>query len=166
MFYSGFCLHGEERLFDEYLPMFGEYVAGFSYGSIAALRHAIEDESVKNLILLSPAYYCHKDEAFKKAQIRAFLTDPALYKIKLLKKSGLKEEDGNRYASDGNVEELRELLYFDWRTAGLELLSQRGVRIEVFIGGADRVVEPKASREFFEKRAKTHWLENKNHILR
>ena len=166
MFYSGFCLDKEEALFDGYLPAFGDFVAGFSYGSIKAVHHAIKDESVKKLLLLSPAYYSHKDNVFKDAQISAFEADPHLYKNKLLKKSGLKEEEGAAYAKDSSSDELRELLYFDWAVAGLDTLKDRGVDIEVFIGSSDRVVEPSASNEFFSKYARVYLLENKNHILR
>jgi len=166
VFYSGFCLHGEERLFDSYLPAFGDFMAGFSYGSIDATKRAIEDKSVKSLILLSPAYYSHKDEEFKKAQLCAFEADPALYKLKLLKKSGLKEEEGELYGRDGTADELKDLLFFDWSSVGLSELADRGVRIEVFIGSNDRVVEPEASAEFFGQFAKIYMLENKNHILR
>lgn len=166
MFYSGFCLHGEEGLFDSYLPAFGDFVAGFSYGSIGAVRYALENENVKTLLLLSPAYYSHKDNDFREAQLAAFEADPALYKLKLLKKSGLKEEEGERYGKDGTIDELRELLYFDWSNAGLDVLRARGVAIEVFIGGADRVVEPMPSKDFFAKYAKAYLLDGKNHILR
>ncbi len=166
MFYSGFCLSGEEGLFEPYLPAFGDFVAGFSYGAIKAVKYALKDESVKNLILLSPAYYSHKSDDFKSAQIAAFEADPGLYKLKLLKKSGLTEEEAQRYGKEGSVEELEELLYFEWDYAGLDALRQRGVRIEVFIGSLDRVVEIVPSQNFFSKYAKVHLLEGKNHILR
>lgn len=166
MFYSGFCLSGEEGLFDSYLPAFGDFVAGFSYGSIKAVKHALENESVKNLLLLSPAYYSHKTDDFRDTQIAAFEADPELYKLKLLKKSGLKEEEGQRYGKDGTIAELKELLYFDWDCAGLDALRQRGVRVEVFIGSADRVVESIPSQDFFAEYAKVYLLEGKNHILR
>lgn len=166
MFYSGFCLHGEERLFDMYLPAFGDFVAGFSYGSIGALKYALKDESVKSLILLSPAYYTHKDKEFKETQLSAFEADPALYKLKLLKKSGLKEEEGELYGQEGTAQELRELLFFEWHGAELTALANRGVQIEVFIGSGDRVVEPQPSSDFFTQFAKVYTLENKNHILR
>lgn len=166
MFYSGFCLHGEESLFDMYLPAFGDFVGGFSYGSIGALKHALEDESVKSLILLSPAYYAHKDREFKEAQLSAFRANPALYKQKLLKKSGLTDEERELYGQDGTVQELRELLFFDWSGEELTSLAKRGVRIEVFIGSGDRVVDPQPSHDFFVQFAKVYMLENKNHILR
>jgi len=166
VFYSGFCLNGEEGLFDEFLPSFGEYVAGFSYGSIAALRFAAQNKEVTKLILLSPAYYTHKSADFKEAQIAAFEADPALYRLKLLKKSGLREEEGKRYGALGTSAQLRELLYFDWSASEIVSLFERGVKIEVFIGGNDRVVEPEASAEFFRRYATVYYLKNKNHILR
>lgn len=167
MFYSGFCLDGEEELFHEFLPQYGDsFVAGFSYGSIAALRRALSDTAANKLILLSPAYYAHKDKTFKEAQLAAFLADAALYRLKLLKKSGLSMEDGEKYGKDGTAEELKELLYFDWNRAAFDTLAQRGVKIEVFIGENDRVVEPDASAGFFEEFATVYRLKNKNHILR
>jgi hypothetical protein len=165
-FFSGFCLNGEERLFDEFLPGHGSFVAGFSYGAIAALKHALAHENTKRLLLLSPAYYTHKDEEFRRAQLDAFDTDTALYRLKLLKKSGLSLEEGDRYGVDGSKEQLEELLYFDWASAGLDTLVERGVKIEVFIGAADRVVEPVPSAEFFKKFGALYYLENKNHVLR
>lgn len=146
--------------------MEGEFVAGFSYGSIAATRYALAHEDVKRLILLSPAYYTHKDDEFRSVQLTAFEADSDLYALKLLKKSGLSAEDGAKYGQQGTKEQLRELLYFDWNMAGLDELVQRGVSIEVFIGDNDRVVEPLVSKEFFEKFAKVYMLENKNHVLR
>lgn len=165
-FFSGFCLSGEESLFEAFLPMEGNFVAGFSYGCIAATRYALAHEDVKRLILLSPAYYTHKDDEFKRMQLEAFIGDKDLYALKLLKKSGLAADEGTRYAKLGTATELEELLRFDWSKAGLETLVDRGVAIEVFIGTADRVVEPLASKEFFEKFAKVYMLENKNHVLR
>lgn len=166
MFYSGFCLCGEEEIFHEYLPAFGSHVSGFSYGAIEALKYALKEQSVKNLILLSPAYYAHKEDAFKEAQLTAFANDKELYRLKLLKKSGFEERERELYAKEGAYEELSELLYFDWSAAGLETIADRGVNIEVFIGSADRVVEPEASAEFFGRFAKVYTLDNKNHILR
>lgn len=166
MFYSGFCLCGEEEIFHEYLPAFGSYVCGFSYGAIGALKYALKEQSVKNLILLSPAYYAHQEDAFKEAQLAAFESDKELYRLKLLKKSGFDERECELYAKEGAYEELLELLYFDWNTARLEMLADRGVKIEVFIGSADGIVEPEASAEFFGHFAKVYTLENKNHILR
>lgn len=165
-FFSGFCLSGEESLFDAFLPMEGAFVAGFSYGSISAVRYALEHDDIKRVLLLSPAYYTHKDDEFKKTQLAAFENDKELYALKLLKKSGLSAEEGTRYRHLGTKEQLDELLFFDWNKAGLESLINRSVQIEVFIGAADRVVEPLASKEFFEKFAKVYMFDNKNHVLR
>lgn len=167
-FFSGFCLAGEEELFDEYLPAYGSFVSGFSYGAQKALRYAITDESVKKLILLSPAFYSHKEEAFKEAQIAAFVSNPKLYALKLLKKSGLKDEERLKYEADGTKEELTGLLYFEWMAEDFKRLIDRGVSIEVFAGLADKVVEQREAAEFFMgiENIKFYRLENKNHILR
>jgi len=164
MFFSGFCLSGEKELFSEYLNQKEESIAGFSYGAIGALKKAFELRP-KRLILLSPAFYAYKDSSFKEQQIKAFETDRELYMLKLLKKSGLSEEEGRRFGKEGSSEQLRELLYFEWQKSPIKELSVT-TKIEIYIGTNDRVVEPESAIEFFSKFGELKILKDKNHILR
>jgi pimeloyl-ACP methyl ester carboxylesterase len=166
-FFSGFCVEGERELFAEYLPPKEAYVAGFSYGAIEAIEYAASTkEFLKKLILLSPAYYAHKDEEFCAAQYAAFIADPELYRIKLLKRSGLDEETAAKYAKMGTKEELDKLLHFKWPLHLFEELAKKGVEIEIYIGRGDRVVESDASSEFFRQFGTVYYIKNKNHFLR
>jgi dienelactone hydrolase len=166
VFFSGFALCGEESLFKDYYDD-GDSVCGFSYGAQKAFLYAKNNSFVKRLILLSPAFYAQKTEEFKEAQMAAYTQNPALYRLKLLKKSGLNPDEIDSFKSDSTIEELRELLYFEWSEEDVKSMLERGVQIDVYIGGEDGVVEPEPSFGFFGRSgAKTVWLENKNHILR
>lgn len=166
-FFSGFCLEGEGELFSDFIPPKIATIAGFSYGAICAYEHALATkEFFKKLILLSPAYYAHTDEEFKQQQINAFRSDPDLYKLKLLKKSGFSEETAQKYSKDGTIDELEKLLYFDWAVDGFDKLKKNGVEIEVYIGSNDRVVDPNSSMEFFKQFATVYFIKGKNHFLR
>lgn len=167
MYFSGFCLSGEEGLFAEYFDPSSDAVCGFSYGAQKAFLYAQKTPDIKRLILLSPAFYMQKTDEFRGAQIGVFVDNPELYGLKLLKKSGLTTDEMTTYQTDGTVDALRELLYFRWDNEELNKLAMQGVQIEVHIGSKDGVVEPKPSYEFFKNCGlKTIWLENKNHILR
>jgi pimeloyl-ACP methyl ester carboxylesterase len=166
-FFSGFCVEGERELFAQYLPSREAYVAGFSYGAIEAIEYATSTkEFFKKLILLSPAYYAHKDEEFCGMQYAAFVADPQLYRIKLLKRSGLDEETAAKYAKMGTKEELDKLLHFKWSAELFETLKVKGVSVEIYIGSADRVVESEASAQFFRQYGAVYYIKNKNHFLR
>ena len=167
MFFSGFSLCGEELLFKDYYEDDGENACGFSYGAQKAFLYTKSNPHIKRLTLLSPAFYMQKTEEFKEIQIAAFVQNPDLYRLKLLKKSGLNPEETAKYGADATAPELRELLYFEWEAEDIKAMLERRVQIEVYIGGKDGVVEPKPSFGFFEHcGAKTVWLEDKNHILR
>jgi pimeloyl-ACP methyl ester carboxylesterase len=166
-FFSGFCVEGESELFSDFIQPKVEAIVGFSYGAIGAFEYAMQrKEFFKKLILLSPAYYAHTSEEFKTQQLSAFKVDPDLYKIKLLKKSGLNEADGQKYGKEGTKDELEKLLYYTWPTEGFEKLKKNGVEIEVFIGANDRVVDPNVSMEFFKQHATVYFIKDKNHFLR
>ena len=165
-FFSGFCVSGESELFVDFLPKKEAFICGFSFGAINAFEHALTTkEFFKKLILLSPAFYCQTDDKFKEQQLAAFKADEELYKIKLLKKSGLDEESGKKYGVNGSAEQLEKLLYFGWDKSGFEKLSKMGVKIEVYIGSNDRVVDPNRSVEFFKEHATVYLLKDKNHFL-
>ena len=167
MFFSGFCLSGEEGLFSEYFDSSSDAVCGFSYGAQKAFSYSQKNPDIKRLILLSPAFYMQKTDEFREAQIGVFADNPELYRLKLLKKSGFAADEMTAYQADGTADALRELLYFRWDNEELNKLAMQGVQIEVYIGSKDGVVEPKPSYEFFKNCGlKTVWLENKNHILR
>jgi len=166
-FFSGFCVDGEAELFAEFFPPKEAFIAGFSYGAIEAIEYAVStEEFFKKLILLSPAYYAHKDDEFRDMQHGAFVADAELYRLKLLKRSGLDETMAAKYAKMGTKEELCKLLYFAWSQELFDELKAKGVDIEIYIGSGDRVVDSEPSAEFFRAHGTVYYMKNKNHFLR
>ncbi len=166
-FFSGFCLNGEEGLFSEFLPQREACIAGFSYGATKALEYALNtNEFFKKLVLLSPAFYEHTTTEFRQVQLENFKSNPELYALKLMKKSGLSEQDRDKYGQMGTYKQLEELLNYKWSTDGLEKLLANRVEIEIYIGSDDRVVDPHKSMEFFKNFGTVYFIKNKNHCLR
>lgn len=94
MFFSGFALCGES-LFKDYYDD-GDSVCGFSYGAQKLFLYAKNNSFVKRLISF-PLLYTQKTEEFKEAQMAAYTQNPALYRLKLLKKSGLNPDEINSF---------------------------------------------------------------------
>ena len=79
-YFSGFCLHGEEALFERFLMRNDFCVAGFSYGAIKALNYALTSQKrIDTLQLFSPAFFHDKDAKFKKLQTLSFSKNPQGY---------------------------------------------------------------------------------------
>ena len=47
------------------------------------------------------------------------------------------------------LEELEELLDYEWDVSALSALSERSVKIEVYLGEKDQIVDAKVAKEFF-----------------
>lgn len=166
-YFSGFCLHEEVSLFSEFIPQDEACIVGFSYGAIGATKFAQTTSNFfKKLILLSPAFYCHTTDEFKVQQLQNFVENPELYALKLLKKTGFDESYRSKFGVIGTSDELKELLYFDWGAQKFDDLLKKNIKIEVFIGGQDRVVDPNASMNFFKNFSTVYCMKNKNHFLR
>lgn len=155
------------ELFSSFIPPKEACIVGFSYGGIRAMEYAMETkEFFKKLILISPAFYQHTTDEFRQAQLDAFVADSDLYTIKLLKKSGFSDSERDVYGHMGTIDELGELLYYEWSKQMLRSLCAKGVQIEVYLGGADRIVDPNVSMEFFKDFATVYFIKNKNHFVR
>jgi len=150
-YFSGFCLEGEAELFSDWLVESDYAVAGFSYGAIRALEYTLESRCrVERLLLFSPAFFQTRNERYRALQLRAFEKDPEAYVAKFLEHcASPASRDLSRYRSDGNVEELRELLSYRWEAEKLRRIRERGTVIEVFIGGRDRIIDAEGAIGLF-----------------
>ena len=165
-YFSGFGFCGEEELFSEFLAQ-GEYcIAGFSYGAQRALKEALAYKGrIQKLQLLSPAFFNDKNEAFKRAQLRAFRLDSHAYLERFFVMCG-GDEEARGYFTGGSEEELRELLYYEWRAEDFSLLQSLGIEIEVLLGANDEIINPKRALEFFRPlNVRILWLKNRSHLL-
>jgi hypothetical protein len=166
-FFSGFCFSSERELFFDYLEE-GEFiVSGFSYGAIKAFEKVLKSEKrVDKLQLFSPAFFQNKDEKFKKMQLMFFKKNKEEYKNNFLqnvKYPLLKNIDS--YVKDGTYEELSELLNFIWKKEDLQKLVDKNIKIEIFLGEKDKIINSLEAKEFFKEFATVYYFKEKGHLL-
>ncbi len=168
-FYSGFSLTQEEYLFEKYISESKYNVCGFSYGAIKALKHVQEQlakkKRVDTLELFSPAFFQTKSEKFKRLQLISYKKNKELYLKTFLKSCFLPYESKILQHVSTRYEELEELLYFQWKKEDLLSLAERGVKIEVYLGGEDKIIDVEGAKNFFLEVACVTYIKNGNHFL-
>ncbi|QKF73230.1 hypothetical protein AFAEC_1063 [Aliarcobacter faecis] len=166
-FFSGFCFSNECELFLDYLEKNDFTISGFSYGAIKAIQKALKSETrVDKLQLFSPAFFQTKDEKFKKMQLMFFKKDEEQYIKNFL--GNVKSpiyKDIDKYFQKGNIEELKELLEFVWSKDDLKKLNSKGVKIEVFLGAKDLIIDSNEAKDFFKDFATVYYFKDKGHLL-
>ena len=168
-FYSGVSLKNEQHFFDAYTNHSDYTVCGFSYGAIKAFRHVKEQlelqKRVDTLQLFSPAFFQTRDDKFKKIQLLGYRKSKDLYLSEFLKSCFLPYQKKSIEQKKNSVEELEELLYFCWNMEELKNLAKKGVKIEVYIGGKDAIIDVEGAREFFLEVATVTYIKDANHFL-
>jgi hypothetical protein len=165
-FYSGFSLTGESGFFDAMLDRSDYCVAGFSYGAIKAAKHVLASKTrIDRLQLFSPAFFQSKPERYKKLQLSAYAKTPEAYAEQFILNCFAPhgtQKVGCVAASDA---ELQELLEYVWTPELLDSIAARGTRIEVYLGGEDRIIDAHKAREFFTPYASVTFIKHANHFL-
>lgn len=166
-YFSGFCFENESELFEDYLIKNDFTVSGFSYGAIKAFEEVLNsEERVDRLQLLSPAFFQNFAEKFKRTQLMYFKKDSNTY-IELFSKNVIfpKNVDISKYFKIGTVEELEELLFYQWSEEKLQKIVDRGTKIEVYLGSEDKIIDALKTKEFFQKFATIYYIKDKGHLL-
>ncbi len=70
-----------------------------------------------------------------------------------------------KYFSQGSYEDLETLLNYQWNKEKFELLLSKGVKIEVFLGCEDKIINAQETKKFFQKYANVYLIKNAGHIL-
>ncbi|PAF41679.1 pimelyl-ACP methyl ester esterase BioV [Helicobacter sp. 11S03491-1] len=168
MFFSGFCFHHEEVLFKRFLPKGIYDLSGFSYGAQKAFdeayRRICEGKRVQRLALFSPAFFEDKTQAYKRLQILAFNRDSDSYIQAFLHSIGL-SQGMQKYIQKGEISELEALLYYVWDKKKLEKIKDKGIKLEVYLGGEDEIINPLAARDFFAPYGVVYFIKSSNHLL-
>jgi hypothetical protein len=166
-YFSGFCFFDESDLFDEYIIRNDFTVCGFSYGAIKAFEEVLNSQNrVDKLQLFSPAFFQTQDDKFKRTQVMYFKKDANVYCEGFLQNVVYPSPlDISKYFKLGTAQELQELLYYEWSEEKLEKLVLKGTKIEVYLGGIDKIVDTKKAKEFFEKFATVYYIKEKGHLL-
>lgn len=167
LYFSGFSLQNDNELFQEYLITNDFTISGFSYGAIKAFQYVYNsDTRIDKLQLFSPSFFNDKSEKFKRMQMMFFSKDSDEYAKNFLKNCGFDEELSKKYFTLGSFEELNELLYYKWEEEKLQTLVDRGVKIEIYLGGKDIIIDPNSACEFFKEFGEVYFIKEANHILR
>lgn len=165
-FYSGFSLTNDRRFFDPFLRESDYTVSGFSYGAIKAARHAASASSrVDTLQLFSPAFFQTKKASFKRLQLSSFASGSQNYINRFLESCFapcLIQEVDIRM---GALEQLDELLSFVWDEELMEKIAEKGVRIEVYLGLQDAIIDVQGAKDFFLPYATVTTIRRGNHFL-
>ena len=166
-YFSGFCFFEESELFQDYIIQNDFTVSGFSFGAIKAFEELLlSNNRVDKLQLFSPAFFQTKDEKFKRTQVMYFKKDANAYCQTFLSNvlSPL-DLDISKYFKLGSIEELQELLYYEWSEEKLQKLIEKGVKIEVYLGGNDKIIDASKAQEFFKEFATVYYIKEKGHLL-
>jgi surfactin synthase thioesterase subunit len=168
-FYSGFSLKNESHFFDEYRDKSDFCIAGFSYGAIKAFeavqKALVEGRRVDRLQLFSPAFFQSKDAKFKRLQLMAYRKNEEEYLRQFINACFLPYERRDVAREVTVLEELEELLNYEWDKNALKAVSDAGVVIEVYLGGSDQIVDSVAAKEFFLDVATVTLIKDGNHFL-
>lgn len=168
-FYSGFSLKNEENFFSDYINRSDYTVCGFSYGAIKAFEDVKEQlealKRVDTLQFFSPAFFQTKDERFKKLQLLGYRKNKNAYLKEFMASCFLPYEKMVVEQSQNSAEELEELLNYVWNIDELKSIANRGVKIEVYLGGEDRIIDAKSAKEFFLEVATVTYIKEANHFL-
>jgi hypothetical protein len=160
-FQSGFHLQNESFLFSEFLKESPFAISGFSYGGILAFKEVLNSkERIDTLQLFSPAFF--GDKKFARVQLFNFKRDRKAYLEKFLKNGDIPEEVEKREAK---LEELEELLLYNWSVDEVQQVVDRGVEIEIYLGTKDKIVNWKRVRDFFMPFANVIILKGRGHSL-
>jgi len=166
-YFNGFSLQNEEIFFQDYIVDSDYCVAGFSYGAIKAFEYVYNSPNrVDRLILLSPAFFQNQKKSFLRTQLRYYKSNPQAYIEQFIKNvvypSDISLEE---YMNIGSDNELESLLTYIWDRDKIQKLIDRGVTIEVFIGGEDKIVNSQKSFEFFCELTTTYLIKSAGHLL-
>ena len=166
-FYSGFSLSNDEQLFKAYLKESRYTIAGFSYGAIKAFKEAVKSHTrVDTLQLFSPAFFQDKTQKFIRMQNMYFSKDKEAYLQNFFASSFLPAKvDESLMLEEGTAEELDELLSFEWKRDDLKALVDKGVKIEVYLGSEDKIINAQNAKEFFLPYATTYMINHAGHTL-
>ena len=168
-FFSGFSLQNEAYLFDEFINTSAYSVCGFSYGAIKAFDYVNEQlklgHRVDTLQLLSPAFFQTKSEKFKRLQILSYSKNKDEYMKQFIGGCFYPFAKRTLLHVETHKEELSELLNYEWNMQELQEMVDKGVKLEVYLGSKDSIIDVESAREFFLHVATVTYIKDANHFL-
>jgi len=166
-YFSGFALKNDIYLCKEFLLNSDFTVAGLSFGAIKAIEYTLStDKRVDTLQLFSPAFFQNRNDKFKRTQIIYFLKNRESYIKNFIKNSFFPSNpDSILEIFDDSVESLQQLLEYRYSDNIFTKLEQKGVKIEIYLGSDDKIIDSHAAKEYFTGKAEIFFLQNRGHFL-
>ena len=168
-FFSGFSLDNENYLFDRYIKKNSYNVCGFSYGAIKAFEYVkkqlLQENRVDTLQLFSPAFFQTKDLKFKRLQLLSYKKNEISYIDNFINSCFSPYDKKIIEHKSTNIDELEELLTYEWDMQELKYLAEKGVEIEVYLGAKDIIIDVDNARNFFLNVATITYIKDANHFL-
>ena len=167
IYFNGFSLLGEEKIFDDWLEKNDFCVAGFSFGAQKAVEFTLNsNQRVDKLQLFSPAFFNDKDVKFKRMQMMFWNKNQHEYSNNFLKNCAFPSDlDLLKFHKIGTTLELDSLLNYSWEESKMQKLIDRNIKIEVFLGGSDAIIDSKKAKEFFYQFAEVYFFKHAGHCL-
>jgi len=166
-FFSGFSFQNEEYLFEQYLNKSEFSISGFSFGSILAFEYALNSKNrIDTLQLFSPAFFQNQPKKFLRTQLIHFKKDEHRYIENFVANAFFPNfKDTKVQIKNGKYSELEKLLNFQWQKSDLETIIKKGIKIEVFLGNRDKIIDSNSAFEFFREFAEVCLIKNVGHTL-
>ena len=166
LYFSGFSLKNEKELFKEYIIENDFSVSGFSYGAQKAFEYLLSTKNRVDLLqLFSPAFFQDKELKYKRMQLMFFQKDSQIYCDNFLVNCGFNKELATKYFKEGTFNQLEELLSYEWDREKLQKIVDKNIKIEVYLGSDDKIIDSSKALEFFKKFGEVYYIKNKGHIL-
>jgi len=171
LYFSGFCLQNDSELFEQYIELGDFNIAGFSYGAIRAFEYAIQqvqnNQRVQKVQLFSPAFFQDQNKKYKRLQLMFYKKDEVEYKNNFIKNIAKPSDISlEEYLTSGTYEQLDTLLNYEWNKENFELLINSGVKIEVYLGSDDKIINSSNALEFFRQYTQVYFIKNVGHVLK
>ena len=165
-YFNGFALDNEEHFFGEWIKENDYTLSGFSYGAILAFKQLLNSESrIDTLQLFSPAFFQEKEKKFKRLQLMGYKKSSKQYVETFTKNCFLPYSVETVTHKEHNIEALEELLSFVWSEEALKAVTNKGVKIEVYLGSEDHISDVEAAYAFFKPFATVTLIKGANHFL-
>ncbi len=166
-YFNGFSLEGEKVLFQSYFKENSLEVVGFSYGAQQAVEYTYNTkERIDKLILLSPAFFQTQKEAFVRTQLKHFSTQKENYVKQFLANVSYPADINlTPYVKIGTKDELEALLSYKWQKHKFQAIQDKGIRVEVFLGGKDKIINSQDALAFFSELSTSYYLKDAGHLL-
>jgi len=170
LYFSGFCLTNEQELFSKYLQNNNFTVSGFSFGAIKVVEYTIQaienKQRIDKIQLFSPAYFVDKDKKYKRLQLLHFKKNQQQYIDNFIQNIAYPSKINlTKYISNGTYDELEILLNYTWDKSTLKQIINNNIKIEVFLGSDDIIINSLLAKQFFKEFATVYLIKNSGHIL-